>query len=78
MTRSNENKTYAMLEKALADDEMKEKLIFGNERLVNEIIERYIDELSGFSVPVVRGFSALSPLPKPKTLSEAKKIVDGN
>lgn len=79
MNQGDENENYAMLERALSDCEIKEKLIFGNEQLCNEVIGRYIEELSGgFSVPVVRGFSALSPLPKPKTLGEAKRIVDGD
>ena len=53
-------------------------MVFSNDALVNAVIERYLDELSGAkSVPVVRGLSALCPVAKPKTLGEAKKIVDG-
>ena len=63
---------------ALSDEGRREKLVFSNDALVNAVIERYLDELSGAkSVPVVRGLSALCPVAKPKTLGEAKKIVDG-
>ena len=69
-------KTEALM-RALSDTDVRERLIFGNEEICNEIISRYLDELSyPKSVPLVRGFSALSPLPRPKSLSEAKAIVD--
>ncbi len=64
---------------ALNDPARRERLIFADEALVNEVIGRYLDELAGrASVPVVRGFAALSPLPRPTNLREAKRIVDGD
>lgn len=69
--------TDTQVRAALRDAERRERLIFGDEALYNLIIERYLDELSGAaSVPVVRGYSALRPVHKPKTLWEAKQIVD--
>lgn len=68
---------YGMLLRALSEEEVRERLIFGNEELCNEIIGRYLDELTyPRGVPLVRGFSAISPLPVPKSLDEAKAIVD--
>lgn len=56
-----------------------EEAIFANERLCNAIITRFLSELyEQRSAPVVRGRSALSPLPRPHTLQEAKRIVDTN
>ncbi len=70
--------TDEQLAAALSDAGRRERLVFSNDELVNAVIERYLDELSGIkSVPVVRGLSALCPVAKPKTLGEAKKIVDG-
>lgn len=66
-----------LLLRALDDEGLRERLIYTNESLCNAVIARYLDELSGSaSVPVVRGFAALHPLPRPKTLQEAKRIVD--
>lgn len=63
--------------RALGDREVRERFIFGNEEICNEVIRRYLDELATpKSVPIVRGFSALSPLPRPRSLMEAKAIVD--
>ena len=68
---------YEELLRALSDSTVRERLIFGNEEICNEVIRRYLDELAQpKGVPLVRGFSALSPLPRPKSLSEAKAIVD--
>ena len=68
---------YDNLSRALRDRDVRERLIFGNEEICNEIITRYLDEMSApRSVPLVRGFSAISPLPRPKSLDEAKAIVD--
>ena len=64
------------IEDALKREEVRQ-LIYENDEIVNEIIERYLRSLSCSSVPVVRGLSALTPVPKPKTLDEAKAIVDG-
>lgn len=64
--------------RALGDEDVRERLIFGNLSLMNAVIERYLDELAGGkSVPVVRGYASLCPVRKPKTLEEAKRIVDG-
>ncbi len=52
--------------------------VFSDEELCNEVIERYLSELARSEcVPVVKGYSALCALPKPKTLEDAKKLVDG-
>lgn len=63
------------IKNALGREEVRE-LIYGNDEIVNEVIERYLRSLSR-GVPVVRGLSALAPVRRPKTLSEAKAIVDG-
>lgn len=69
--------TDTQVRAVLQDAERRERLIFGDEALYNLIIERYLEELSGaVGVPVVRGYSALRPVRKPKTLLEAKQIVD--
>lgn len=68
MQKKNNNISYDRLfELALAD-----------ENICNAVIEKYLGELESAShVPTVRGYSALSIIPKPKTLEDAKKIVDG-
>ncbi len=49
--------------------------IFANEKLCNEIIARFLQELGGQkSAPVVGGHSALSPGARPQTLGAPKKI----
>lgn len=69
--------TDEMWQRVLADKEWCEQNVFGNETLCNAVIARYLDELSGrASVPVVHGFAALHPVKKPRTLQEAKEIVD--
>lgn len=56
-----------------------EKIVLSDEQLCNAVVERYIDELAcAPHVPVVRGYCALRVLPRPKTLEDAKRIVDGN
>lgn len=68
---------YEAIEEALKSGDAREKLIFANEEICNEVIVRYLEELSSApKVPIVRGYSALSPLSKPRTLSDAKRIVD--
>lgn len=53
-------------------------MVLADERICNAVIAKYLDDISGaHSVPVIKGYSALSVLPKPKTLEDAKKIVDG-
>lgn len=71
--------TDEQLRQAIADPVRRERLVFADEQLCNEVIARYLTELAATpAVPTLRGFAALSPLPKPRTLSEAKDIVDGN
>ena len=68
---------YETLRKALQSDEMREKLVFCDQEICNEVISRYMEELERTAfVPSVRGFSALAPVSKPRTLSDAKRIVD--
>ena len=56
-----------------------EKIVLSDEQLCNAVVERYIDELAcAPHVPVVRGYCALRVSPRPKTLEDAKRIVDGN
>ncbi len=55
-----------------------ERIVLSDSEICNAVISVYLDELYGSEgVPVVRGYSALSVLPKPKNLSDAKKIIDG-
>lgn len=79
--RENEAQTECdeeIARRVLRQDEARERLIFGDEALVNEVIARYLLELERApAIPVVRGYCALSPVPKPKTLDDAKRIVDG-
>ena len=66
------------VQRALSDPARRARLLTANEALFNDVIAAYLDELCGTAaVPVMRGFGALSPLPRPRTLEEAKKIVDG-
>lgn len=79
--RVDEGETHVSereIARALCDEGVRERLIYGNESLMNAVIGRYLDELAGgSSVPVVRGYASLRPVRKPKTLEEAKRIVDG-
>ena len=53
--------------------------ILENEQVCNEVIARFLSELyEQKTAPVVRGKSALCPIPRPRSLEEAKKIVDNN
>ena len=73
-----EELTDVRIKEALRDSARRERVLFADETLVNEVIGRYLEELAAAaSVPVVRGFSALRPVRKPRTLAEAKEIVDG-
>ncbi len=72
-----EELTDERIKEALRDGARRERVLFADETLVNEVIGRYLEELAAASVPVVRGFSALRPVRKPRTLAEAKEIVDG-
>ena len=76
ITQDTKSEITQEIRNALNSEEVRQ-LIYENDEIVNEVIERYLRSLSGSSVPVVRGLSALTPVPKPKTLSEAKAIVDG-
>lgn len=79
--QENDRQTVSdeMLAAALSDTARCAPLVYADEALCNEIIERYLAELAGTpQVPSVRGYAALTPIPKPKTLAQAKRIVDGN
>ncbi|MDE7394536.1 MAG: hypothetical protein K2M95_00230 [Clostridiales bacterium] len=53
--------------------------VLANEAICNEVIARYLSELyEQRPAPVLRGKSALCPIPRPHTLQEAKKIVDND
>lgn len=53
--------------------------VFADERICNEVIARFLGELYEHRpAPVVRGRSALCPIPRPRTLQEAKRIVDND
>ena len=59
----------------LKREEVREKLVYADTALCDEIIARYLAELDGVSpVPVLRGYCAVRPVAKPRSLDEAGRI----
>ena len=51
--------------------------VLSSEAICNEVIARFLSELyEQKPAPTLRGKSALCPIPRPRSLEEAKKIVD--
>ena len=74
--KSEEALTEKEVQALLARPEVAEA-IFADEALCNEVIARFISELYAQKpAPTLRGKSALLPIPRPRSLEEAKKIVD--
>lgn len=64
----------------IRDEEFREKYIYTDSEITETVIRRYLMRLKGIkNVPTLGshiGDSALSPIKKPKTLDEAKKLTD--